>query len=70
MRRIFGAKIRCIVHSSQKDLVEFVVGYYTMYYSDKISRYDSSLRAPYIVCNHGNTGCCVDAFGIIYVLYF
>ena len=30
------------------------------------------LRATYVVCNHGNTHCnnCVDAFGIIYVLYF
>ena len=38
----------------------------------KISRYDSSLRATYTVCNHGNTQYinCVDAFGIIYVLYF
>ena len=30
------------------------------------------LHVTYVVCNHGNTQCinCVDAFGIIYVLYF
>ena len=38
----------------------------------RISRYDLSLRATYVVYNHGNTQYinCVDVFGIIYVLYF
>ena len=62
MRLIFGAKIRCYCSFFQKDLVEFL----------RISRYDLSLRATYVVCNHGNTQYinCVDVFGIIYVLYF
>ena len=64
-------KFVAIVHSFKKIWLNFWFGTLSVKLSWNFPL-RLSLRATYVVCNHDNTQCnnCVDAIGIIYVLYF
>ena len=66
-----GRKFVAIVHSFKKIWLNFWLGTLSVKLPWNFPL-RLSLRATYVVCNHDNTQCinCVDAIGIIYVLYF
>ena len=72
MRRIFGAIICCNCSFFQKIWLNLWFGTALCKTPMEFPATIWVLRVTYVVCNHGNTQCinCVDAFGIIYVLYF
>ena len=67
----FGRKFVGIVHSFKKVWLNLWFGTALCKTPMEFPPYDLSLHATYVVCNHGKTQCvnCVNAFGIIYVLY-